>query len=555
DPPSWRAVARQPEVLRDVAVWTVAESMHLVGDGEPLRLAAPRVSANLFRLLGVEPALGRSFTSEEETPGRDDAVILSHGLWTRAFGADPGVLGRPVELDGRSYRVVGVAPLGFDVPRNTDLWRVLALGSEWFTDEYRGWEFLGAVGHLADGVTAPEAARRLSETFARQAPDRAERFGQNHAVVPFRKTVLGSTGPALLLLMGAVGLVLLIACANVMNVLLARSEARTREFALRRALGSGAAPLGRLVLLETLLLALAGGAAGVALAAVAMRWAGTLEVDALNAFGPLRVDLPVLAFALLVSGGTALLFGLGPVARALTTAPQGSLREGGGRAHGSRGGRRVRSMLVVAEVALALVLMVAVGASLEAFRRLAGTDPGFRPEGVLTATLELPATGYQPVERAELYRDLLDRAKSIPGVESVGLVNGLPLAGTVWSASFGFMNPDPAQADMEPGANMRAVSPGYFATLGMRVLEGRGLTVGDGPGSPDGPVAVVDRTVARRFWPGRSPVGDRINLATLSRTPATVVGVVSDVLDQSLYEPDSGHVYFPVFQRPLRRMT
>lgn len=555
-PPSWRDVLDQPDVMRDIGVWSVAESVHLVGDGEPQRLWAPRVSASLFGVLGMEPALGRTFTDGEEVPGQDDVVVLSHGLWTRAFGADPSVLEETVQLDDRSYRVIGVAPVGFDVPEGTDVWRALALGPDWFTDEYRGWELLGAVGHLAAGIEAPEAARRLSATFAERAPSRATRFGQNHAVVPLREHMLGSTGPALLMLLAAVGLLLLIACANVTSVLLARSEARTREFALRRALGSGAVPLTRLVMLETLLLAMAGGAVGIGLAMMLVRWVGTLDVAGLASFGPPPVDRGVLAFALATSGATALVFGLGPVMRALHADPQSSLKEGHGRAHGTRSGRRVRSALVVAQVAVALILMVAVGTSLQGFYRLTSQDPGFRSENVLTATLELPATGYDPLERVELYRTLLERARGVPGVTSVGLVNGLPLAGTVWSASFDFADPDPAQANMEPGANMRAVSPDYFGTLGLEILEGRGFTEADGPGAPDGPVAVVDRTVAERFWPGRSPVGDRIELGALSsQVPATIVGVVSNVLDQGLHAPNSGHVYFPVFQRALRRMV
>ncbi|HSR41115.1 MAG TPA: FtsX-like permease family protein, partial [Longimicrobiales bacterium] len=320
----------------------------------------------------------------------------------------------------------------------------------------------------------------------------------------------------------------------------------------RRALGSGGGALARLVLVETLLLSAVGGGVGLALASAVTSVLSGMEVQVLAALGPLALDPTVFAFTAGVTLATAFLFGTGPMLRALSSEPGAVLRDAGNRGGASRFGGRLRAGLVAAEVALALLLLVGVGATLRSFWQLTSVDPGFEPEGVLAASFELPAQGYGGAERTAFYRQLVERVRGLPGVEEAGLTYALPLEGTVWSASFDRVDPRPDDPDVPLGGNMRPVSPGYFRAMGIELVEGRDLRPSDGPGTA--PVVVVDRAVAERAWPGRSPLGERITLQAFSgAAPATVVGVVGDVRDQGLAQPGSGHVYFPIYQRPMRR--
>ena len=551
-PLDWRDFDAFQAVFEQSGVWSVGESVHMTDGEQPLRLVAPRASADLFRVLGAEPVAGRFFTADEEIPGQDDAVVLSHGLWVRAFGADPRVVGRSVVLDGRSYRVVGIAPEQGMLPREADVWLPLALGPEWFLDDRWGWQFLGAVARLTPGTDVTAATRSLNARLAEATPDRVNRLGQTRVVRSLYDERSSDTGPAVLMLLAAVGLVLAMACANVMNVMLARAESRTREFGLRRALGAGAAPLARLVLLETVLLAAIGAVGGFTIAHVGLRAVAAAELESLAALGPIGIDLSVLMFGLLLTVATVALFGAAPLLGALRADPQVTLKETLARAGVSHGARRVRDGLVVVQVAMALTLLVAVGLSADAFRRLVTSDPGFDPAGVLTATIELPADTERGT-RSDFYRALMERLGSLPGVASAGAVNFLPLEGVGWSSSFELIDPDPLVTDPQPGGNMRAVSPRYFSAVGIPLLEGRFFT--DADGADASPVAIVDETVAELYWPSGSPVGRQAIIGGLSRTPATIVGVVGDVPHERLGQPGSRHVYFPVLQSPQRRMA
>ena len=326
-PLDWRDFDAFEAVIERSGVWSVGESVHMSDGEQPLRLVAPRASADLFRVLGAEPVAGRFFTAHEEIPGRDDAVVLSHGLWVRAFGADPRVIERSVVLDGRSYRVVGIAPEGGMLPREADVWLPLALGPEWFLEDRWGWQFLRAVARLTPGTDVGAARRSLNARLAEATPDRVSRLGQTRVVRSLYDERSGDTGPAVLMLLAAVGLVLAMACANVMNVMLARSESRTREFALRRALGSGAVPLARLVLLETVLLAAIGAAGGLAIAYVGLKAVAAAELESLASLGPIGIDLSVLIFGLLLTVATVVLFGAAPMLGALRADPQVTLKE------------------------------------------------------------------------------------------------------------------------------------------------------------------------------------------------------------------------------------
>lgn len=539
-------------VIDELGVWTVGETVHLTEGGEPRRLEAPRASANLFRILGLEPALGRFFLPEEEEPGSDDAVVLSHGLWVTAFGADPAVLERSVRLDGRPHRVVGVAPPGGALPSDADAWRALALGPEWYDPGRWGWQFLDGVARLQPGVDPETVSAALTARLAESVPERVER-GQTRVARTLRAERVGPTGPALLLLMGAVGLLLVLACANVMNMTLVRAERRMREFALRRALGSGSTGLVRLVGIETVILAALGGVAGLALAYSGAQALGRLDLVALPYLAAVRVDLKVALAAFCITALTAAFFGLLPIVKALGTDPQGVLRASGGRVGTSRRTRRMQDGLVVVQVALASTLLASVGLSASAFLELQGRDPGFRPEGVLAATVELSADTYRDGNPRAVYRSLAEGIGGLPGVARVGAVAFLPLSGVGWSASIGLVDPDPSVTDPDPGGNMRPVMPGYFRTLEIPLIEGRVFTDADDQTAP--PVVIVDETLARRYWPGASPVGRQVMVGALSRDAATVIGVVGSVPDESLSRPGSGHVYFPALQRAPRRLA
>lgn len=551
-PLDWRDFDAFEPVVEASGVWSLMETVHMTDGDRPVRLVAPRASASLFRILGAEPVVGRFFTPEETVPGQDDAVVLSHGLWVRAFGADPEVVGRSVTMDERSYRVVGVAPEQGMLPSDADVWLPLALGPEWYLDERWGWQFLGAVARLTPGTDLGSATRALNARLARANPQRANDLGQTRVVRSLHAERSRTAGSAILMLLAAVGLVLAMACANVMNVMLARSEVRMREFGLRRALGSGAGPLARLVLLETLLFAGLGGAGGLVIARFGLGVLAKAELDAIADLGTIGLELPVLLFGLLLTVATAGLFGAAPLLGALRADPQSILKETASRAGASRVAARVRNGLVVVQVAMALTLLVAVGLSARAFTTLVSRDPGFDPEGVLTATIELPRA-YSGPERSTFYRLLMERLSALPGVASAGAANFLPLEGLGWSSSIEIVNPSPSVTDPDPGGNMRAVSSDYFTAVGIPLVEGRVFTESDDPDAR--PVVVVDETMARLFWPDGSPVGRQVIVGGLSQSPASIVGVVGNVPDESLSRPGPGHVYFPILQSPQRRVS
>jgi len=552
-PLTWQDAEERSDLVDAAEVWE-SRSYHLSSAGTVRRIQAARVSPGLLRLMGATPAFGRLFVEGDDVPGGDRFALLSHGMWTQSFGGDSGIIGTTVVLDDAGYQIVGVLSPDFQMPRGVELWVPLALGQEWYTPGRRGWEFLEAVARLHDGVTPTAAAEGLTAQLARDAPDRVERVGQRVNVVPLREHLVGDTGGMILVLLSAVGLVLLIGSANVMNLVLARAETRRREFALRRALGASGGRLAWMVVLETVSLSVLGGLLGVIGALVVTRIVTNAPPDAVAGLGSLSISLPVLAFATLLSAGTGLCFGMVPVVGALGSRPQELLRATSGRAGGSVRGNRIRAGLVVTEVALAVVLVFGVGIAGENFRRLTAVSPGFEPGNALAVTLETPLEGYDGAQRGEVYRQVLERVRALPGVAQAALTYALPLTGVQWSASFDLVEPNPALPEAALGGNMRPVSPGYFRTAGIPLIEGRALEDSDAPGAP--PVVVVDETLARRVWPGRSPVGQQIELGVMlgGDRISTVVGVVGDVRDRGLDVPSSGHVYFSSWQSPQRRM-
>ncbi len=524
----------------------------LTGGDRPEAVPGVMVTPELFRVAGVKPALGRGFLPEECLPGGAKVVVLSHGLWQRRFGSDPGILERRIAIDGESHAVVGVMPPGFSLPSKRELWLPLVWD---FPPTMRGAHFFGVFGRLKDGVSLEKAETEMVAIAARlerQYPE--SNSGWTVVLRRLQDAVVEGVRPALLLLLAAVAFVLLIACANVANLLLARLAAREREIALRMALGAGRMRLIRQMLTESLVLFLVGGALGLLVAFWATRGLVALYGEDLPRTQEVGLDGNVLLFTLILSLVTGLLFGLAPALSA--TGGKGlfaALKEGGRAVAGGARGRLIRSLLVVGEVAVALVLLVGAGLLLQSFARLRSVDPGFRPEGVLTAEIPLPEQKYVGEERQiVLTQELLGRLRVVPGVESAATVYPLPLGGDGFVLTFAVQGrPEPPNGE-EPNANIRLVSPDFFRTMGIRLLQGRAFTPRDDQKSL--PVVIVNKTMADKIWPGENPVGKRITFGDTDGPDVEwmeIVGVVADLRHQSLDEAGGSECYWAQLQKPI----
>jgi putative ABC transport system permease protein len=525
---------------------------NLTGGERPETVQGAEVTPEFFRVLGVRPALGRDFLSEEGQPGGVRVAVLSHGLWRRRFGADPGILQHQVWIGGESTTVIGVLPPGYDLPSRSEVWMPLVWN---FAPETRGGHFLQVVGRLKPGVTL-EAAQAEMATLAgrleRQYPD--SNTGWTTLLVPLSDILVEEVRPALLLLLGAVAFVLLIACANVANLLLARLASREREIAVRTALGAGRVRLVRQMVTESLVLFLAGGSLGLLLAVWVTRVLVALYGRDLPRAQEIGLDGRVLLFTLGLSLVTGLLFGLAPALSATRGSLFGALKEGGRAVAGGARGRRLRQLLILGEVAVALVLLVGAGLLLRSFARLRAVDPGFRPEGVLTAEIALPIKRFpDDAPRIALTRELLGRLQAIPGVQSADTVAPLPLTLQDYVRVFLVEGrPEPPSSET-PTAHVRMVTPDFFRTLGVRVLRGRVFTAQDVQDSL--PVVLVNKTMADRVWPGENPVGRRLTMAgSVSRADwiwAEVVGVVAVIRHQTLDQEGGEEIYVPQLQNPV----
>ncbi len=535
----------------------------LTGEGaEPERVVGARVSADFFPALGVRPALGRTFLPEEDRFGNEHEVILSDGFWRRRFGADRALVGRAIPLDGKPTTVVGVLPPRFtfgDV--DYDAYVPLALSTKYLkVRQARG---LTLVGRLQDGTSRERAnaelagiVRHFRQEFPSDYPDPSWRI----VAVPILEDLVGNVRPALLVLAAAVALVLLIACANVANLLLARATAREKEVAIRLALGAGRGRVMRQFLLESLLLSLAGAAAGLLLAGWGVRALVTSNPYDIPRLDQAGLDLRAVLFTLVVAAVSALLFGLAPALQASRTDFHGALKEGGKTsAMGSgSGGQRVRSALVIFEVALALVVLVGAGLVVKSFRKLQTSDPGFRPKGLLSASLLLPRGRYGPPERSrEFYRELLPRLAGLPGVRAASAVSSLPL-GSIQSLTNVAPREAGALRDAEASTvNRLVVDPGYFQTMGIALRRGRAFTGADDERAAG--VAIVDEGLVRRLWPRRDAIGRRLTVEGEAFPGAkegrVVVGVVGTVHQQGLAVPSPDQLYVPHAQFPLTFMA
>ena len=535
-------------------------TLTLTGSGRPERFRAGYVSADAFRVLGVVPALGRGFGAEQDLPGQPAVVVLSDGLWRRRFAADPAIVGRTLRLDDLPTTVLGVMPPGFQLPSHyavpgMEAWTLLQLDPATDRAE-RGGHFLEVIGRLRDGVTAGGADDEMRALTAGMVAEYPMEYQPDFGgfAVPAMEEAVGNVGSVLIVLMGAVGLLLLIACANVASLLLARAESRQREIAVRAALGARGGRLVRQLMTESLVLAIAGGVAGLLLASWLVHGLVAVAPPTLPRVESIGLNGASLAFAAAVSIATGVLFGVAPAMHA--TAPNLFLMLTDGGRSGTAGGRRQRFRrgLVVGQIALALVLLVGAGLLIQSFARLRGVDPGFVPDHLLTVRLELSPVRYQSNERIRAYyQELIRRVEAVPGVAAVATVKALPMT-QLELGDWNFLEegkfsrpPRPTEWNV---ANWQAASAGYFEAMRIPVLEGRGIEEQDRAGSTG--VAVVNRTLARRAWPGEDPLGKRILMGggPTDSVWRTVVGIVGDVRHRGLDADPQPEIYLPHAQFP-----
>jgi putative ABC transport system permease protein len=530
-------------------LWRLA----LTGTEEPEPLEGLFVSANMFELLRVTPARGRNFTGDEDRIGGTPVAIVSHGLWERRFGADPNILGKPITINGVNLTVIGVMPAGFQLLEPAaEVW--LPLSQNQFAASARNVRLLSVVGRLNDGL-APASANAELNTIASQWAGQYPDFnsGVGLRVVPLHQQVTGKVRPALLLLLGAVGLVLLIACANVMNLMLVRSAARRKEIAVRAALGASRTRLLRQLLTESVTLALLGGAAGVLLGSWGVQALLALNPIPLPQYNQIGLDLNVLVFTLLASTVTGILFGLAPAWQTLKADLHTTLKEGGRGAIADSGQRRLSSLLVIAETAMAVILLICAGLLLRSFARLIDVKPGFATENILTMQIGLPNQAYQePQKRIEFLRQLETNLGAAPEVAAVGSVTRLPLMSALNNiTSFLVIEGRQVSAGERPEIDFRRASTGYFQTMGIPLIAGRLVTeqdVSNNTGS-----VLINEAMAKRFWPGDDPIGKRISTATSSGQQTrwqTIVGVVGNVRHLGLDVEPRPEIYYHTSTSP-----
>jgi putative ABC transport system permease protein len=546
--PDYRDWREQGRFFSDLAAFTVTSSNLATGSGEPDRVSRAITTANFFRTLGVRPERGRFFAEGEDRGGGEQVAVISHQLWQDRLGGAADAVGRKVQLHGRAFTVIGVAPPGFRFGEPVDVWTPLNQDGQ----QPRRAEFLDVVGRLAHGVTLQRAQvemKAVSERLARQYPQTNATIRSE--VAGLREEVVGKVRPALLAFMGAVGLVLLIACANVANLLLTRAAAREREIAVRVALGAGRRRILRQLVTESLLISALGAAAGVALAYAAIQAVRGAESELIPRFADVGIDLRVLGFTALLALVTGVLFGLSPAVQFGWVRVGGVLRGSRGTA-GRQGSHRFRSALVAGEVALALMLLVGAGLFVRSFVQMQHVDAGFDPTGVLTAKVALPAAQYaEPARQREFYARLLERLRTAPGVTTVALGSNVPLSGGAGYLSFSVEGLPPAPADVMQDAQPFVVTPGYLEALRIPVVQGRAFSEQDHADAPQ--VALINRGMAKKFWGTRNPIGSRISFD--GTTWQTVVGVVGDTRVEGLTAAPYAQVYLPFAQAPQGGMT
>ncbi|HET9985058.1 MAG TPA: ABC transporter permease [Longimicrobiales bacterium] len=546
----------QTRSFQEVAAFSV-DGFALTGDGEPVQADGVRVSAGFFEVMGVRPALGRTFRAEENEPGRTSEVVLSNGLWQERFGGDPAILGRTVRLDGEAYTVVGVMPAGFDYPTHRQLWVPLVYDKAFTSPDARGGFWLDAVGRLRPGVT-PEAASQelalLAARIGKEQPGLWSDFGAT--AISVQEAAVGDLRTPLLILLAAVGLVLLIACANVANLLLARGAVAAGEVAVRSALGAGRGRIVRQLMTESVLLGLVGGVAGLLLGAWGLPLLLKLQPRGIELDG-VHVDRTVAAFTFGVALLTGLLFGALPAFQATRGDLTASLKEGGRGGMASRRSARARSLLVVAEVALAVMLLAGAGLLLRSFGNLLSVDPGFRPQQTLSFSLALPEADYPSDEKVRLlYESLVERLAAAPGVQAAAGSSTLPMAGRIQRT--GLLVPgETEQSGVRRVVDVNVVTPDYFRAMGIPLRRGRAFQATDRAGAPR--AVLLNEVAARRYFAGQDPIGRTISLG-IRRSESgpleggTIVGIVGDTRSR-VDEEALPTVYMPFAQAPYRGLN
>ena len=544
--------------------------LNLTAGDMPERVQGAVVTPSLFPLLGVEPIAGRVFSESERGEGNDNLVMISARLWQRRFNSDPSFVGKQLSLNGRTFTVIGIMPAKFEFPlplfnvqggtfaQRVDIWKPIAFTKNEL--ESRGSRSYGIIGRLKQGVSVAQAQAELSTlhaTWIRDYPDNYEAAtGFGGSIYSLHEQVIGGMRTALAILLGAVVLVLLIACANLTTMLLARASSREREFAIRVALGASRWQLLRQMLTESVLLSVLGGFAGTLLAVWALEFLQVLGSKTVPRIGEANLDLRVLLVTLGVSVVTGIIFGLVPALASGKPELTEALKEGG---RGSTTGlrrNRIRNLLVVAEVALALVLLVSAGLLIKSFVRLQNVNPGFNPRGVVTMELSLPLAKYargKPV--IDFYAEVERRAKALPGVQYAAFTSILPLSGTNSDSSFHIEGRNEKQSGVHPDEETRVVSTDYFRVLETPLVKGRSFTTADTADAPG--VLLINQAMAKKYWPGEEAVGKRINFDDSDPTKlkwSTVVGVVADIRHGGLDADAKPEYYLPHPQRAFRGM-
>ena len=547
-------VRDQQKTLDAVGMYN-QDNVNLVGDGDPVRVAGARVTPSMFDVLRVPAALGRTLVNADATLEAEPVAVIAHELWQERYGGDSAVLERTEDMDGVMRRIVGVMPPGFTFPgQTTRVWEPYVIDE---SDPQVGSFSSPGVGRMRDGVAVANVVEDVTVIMTRQFeanPDEypaamIEQAQFAPSIVGLKEITVGDVRQALLVVLGTVGLVLLIACANVANLFLVRAETRQREVTLRAALGAGRGDIARFFLAESLILALSGGAVGVILAAVGVRSFTSMAPAAIPRLDEIGIDARVLGFTLLASVLTGLLFGIIPLLRRQIRDLAGSLREGGRSVTTAQGPLSARNVLVVAQVALALVLLVGSGLMLRSFRALRSVDPGFDADGVLTIQVALPGPDYpEAEERLSFWIAARDRTAALPGVTSVGVVSNMPMGNSRSAGGFDIEDFPDDDSGLPPLAEKTLVLAGFFETMRIPLLEGRYIADSDGAGQYRG--AVVSQSLVRHWWPEQSAIGKRIRNDE-DEEWFEIVGVVGDIHYNSLEEPPEEIIYYPASNGPV----
>lgn len=516
----------------------------LTGSGDPEQISATRVSADFMPAIGVQPLLGRWFTDEEDLPNGPQSIIISYGLWQRRFGGDPGVLNTRIQVSGVSRTIVGIMPDGMGYPSTTAAWVPLAMAP----NTPPGGNFLRLIGRMKDGVTIETVRQEL--TAISDDYNRQHGFERDVLVRPLYEAQVGGNRRMLLVLQGAVAFVLLVACANVANLLLARSVARRRELAIRSAIGAGRARIFRQVLTESLMLSAAGGILGVLLASWLMRLFLSFSPN-LPRVQTISVDSNVLLFTVAVATLTGILFGLAPARHGFNADPNESLR-GGGTRSATGGAKGVSRTLVTAEVALALVLVIGAGLLVKSLVRMQSESAGYRTDDIFTFDVSLPPAKYDSRAASGFYVRLLDELRALPGVQSAAAINYVPTTNWGFNGPFSIVGKPPFDPGTAPIAEYRTVTPGYFATMSIPVHRGQEFTEAHDAG--DRPVAIINEVMATRYFQGMDPIGARIQIGGNSNVTYEVIGVVGNVRDATLDRAPVPTVFGPHAQNPANAM-